>query len=61
MTEPKISKGPNAGWAVAEFRDDDVRWALGAAGFLESLGERAKDAKVVSLPDERMGLVFFRL
>lgn len=61
MTEPKISKGPNAGWAVAEFRDDQFRWALSAAGFLESIGDRARDAKVVSLPDEKMGLVFFRL
>ena len=61
MTEPKITKGPNATWAVAEFRDDQFRWALSAAGFLETLGERAKDAKVVSLPDEKMGLVLFRL
>jgi hypothetical protein len=61
MAEPKISKAPNAVWAVAEFRDDEFRWALDAAGFLETIGDRANDAKVVSLPDEKMGLVFFRL
>lgn len=61
MAEPKITRAPNAGWAVAEFRDEEFRWALEAAGFLETLGERARDAKVVALPDERMGLVLFRL
>ena len=61
MPEPKITKAPNSVWAVAEFRDDQFRWALSAAGFLESIGDRAKDAKVVSLPDEKMGLVLFRL
>jgi hypothetical protein len=34
---------------------------VGAAGFLEALGDRAGDAKVVSLPDEKMGLVIFRM
>ncbi len=61
MSEPKITKGPNNVWAVAEFHDNTFRWALEAAVFLETIGDRAKDAKVVALPDEKMGLVIFRL
>lgn len=61
MNGPKITEAERGIWAVAEFRDNEFRWAVDAAGFLETLGDRAADAKVVGLPNENMGVVIFRL
>lgn len=61
MTSPKITTAPGGKWAIAEVRDTDFRWALEAASFLETLGDRAKYAKVVSLDSEKMGIVIFPL
>ncbi|CAN5385278.1 hypothetical protein BH24GEM3_BH24GEM3_23150 [soil metagenome] len=60
MADPQITAAPGRVWAIAEFRDTEFRWALHVAEFLEKLGDRAKDAKVVSIPDEKMGIVIFR-
>lgn len=61
MPEVKITEAAGGVWAVGEFRDDEFRWALHAAAFLETLGQKATDAKIVGSPNENMGLVFFRL
>ena len=58
-TGPKITHAPGGRWAVAEFRDDTFRWSVDAAAFLDTLGNRAKDAKVVALDSEKMGIVIF--